>query len=156
MIQARAKLLLVLLLGACGEKNPPASSPVSPSPAVAVARWAEPAGDPNDIDDAPRSAGAPRSLYLDGPRTLGGGARAPEPPRYHGARIDLDVKAADIHEVCRLLADVGKVNIVVSDQVQGTVTIKMKGVPWDQALETILRAKGFRAERDGSVIMVLK
>ena len=50
----------------------------------------------------------------------------------------------------------GKVNIVVSDDVKGTVTIKMKGVPWDQALDTIVRAKGYRTERDGSVILVLR
>lgn len=58
--------------------------------------------------------------------------------------------------MCRLIAEVGHVNIVVTDQVQGTVTIRMKGVPWDQALETILRAKGYRAERDGNVITVTK
>ena len=66
------------------------------------------------------------------------------------------MKGADLHEVCRLIADVGRVNIVVSDEVRGTVTVKMKGVPWDQALDTILRAKGYRAERDGSVILVTR
>ena len=164
MIQARAKIFFVLLASACGEKNPPPSSPVSPGPSAVVARAPAPAGDPHegpapserDEDDESPSASPSRSLYRMEPRTIGGGASAPQAPRYHGAPIDLDVKGAELVEVCRLIADVGKVNIVVSDQVQGTVTIKMKRVPWDQALDTILRAKGFRAERDGSVIMVVK
>ncbi len=108
------------------------------------------------MDEEPERASPSRSLYVTGPRTIGGGEHSSERPRYHGARIDLDVKGADLHEVCRLIADVGKVNIVVSDDVKGTVTIKMKGVPWDQALDTILRAKGYRTERDGSVILVLR
>ena len=88
-------------------------------------------------------------------KTLGeapysGGAKK----KYVGRRIDLDVVNADLHEVCRLLAEVGKIDIVVADDVKGAVTIKMKHVPWDQALDAILRAKGYAAERDGGVVTV--
>lgn len=79
----------------------------------------------------------------------------PAKPRTWSSRtIDLDVKGADIHDVCRLLADVGKANIVVADDVHGSVTVKMKHVPWDQALDAILRTMGFVSERDGDVILV--
>jgi hypothetical protein len=74
--------------------------------------------------------------------------------RYHGARIDLDVKGADLQDVFRLIADVGKVNIVVSGDVAGTITLKLKGVPWDLALDVVAKAKNLSLERDGNVIIV--
>jgi type IV pilus assembly protein PilQ len=79
----------------------------------------------------------------------------PEPvPVAHGRPIDLDVHDADIREVCRLLADVGKVNVVVADGVAGTVTVRLRRVPWDEALDAILAAKGLVAHRQGSVVIV--
>jgi type IV pilus assembly protein PilQ len=82
-------------------------------------------------------------------RTLGAGRR-----RYSGRRIDLDFKGADIHNILRLLSDVGQVNIVTSDDVKGEVTIKMRNVPWDQALDVILRAKMLGQVREGNLIRV--
>lgn len=78
------------------------------------------------------------------------------PPKktYSTRLIDLDVEGADLHDVCRLLAEVGKVNIVVADDVKGSVTLVLKRVPWDRALEVILRAKGYASERDGNIILV--
>ena len=74
--------------------------------------------------------------------------------RYIGRRIDLDFKDADIHNILRLLSDVGSVNVVTSDKVSGRVTIRMKNVPWDQALDVILRAKGLGQVREGNLIRV--
>jgi type IV pilus assembly protein PilQ len=74
--------------------------------------------------------------------------------RYRGRRIDLDFNNADIHNILRLLAEVGGVNIVTSDDVTGTVTIRMRNVPWDQALEVILQAKGLGMVRRGNLIRV--
>src|SRR6185369_13007158 len=74
--------------------------------------------------------------------------------RYTGRRIDLDLKDASVHEVLRLLSDVGRVNIVTADNVTGSVTIKMRNVPWDQALETVLQAKGLEMVRQGNMIRV--
>ena len=148
----RENIPWLLFVVACGGKDPPPSSPVRPAPVASVAPMPESSGDVHEEEPQAPS----RSLYTTGPRTIGGGAATAERPRWHGAPIDLDVKGADLHEVCRLIADVGKVNIVVSDEVKGAVTIKMKGVPWDQALDTILRAKGYRTEKDGSVILVVK
>jgi type IV pilus assembly protein PilQ len=83
------------------------------------------------------------------------GVEASPKQKWSARTIDLDVKDADIHDVCRLLAEVGKTNIVVADDVHGSVTIRMKHVPWDQALEAILRAKGFDSMRDGNIILVV-
>ena len=74
--------------------------------------------------------------------------------RYTGRRIDLDFKGADIHNILRLLADVGQVNIVVADDVKGDVTIKMRDVPWDQALDVVLRSKGLGSVREGNLLRV--
>jgi type IV pilus assembly protein PilQ len=74
--------------------------------------------------------------------------------RYTGRRIDLDLKDADVHNVLRLLADVGRVNIVTADNVQGSVTIRMRNVPWDQALDVVLQAKGLGMVRQGNMIRV--
>ncbi len=74
--------------------------------------------------------------------------------KYSGRRIDLDLKDADIHNILRLLADVGKVNIVTADDVSGSITIRMRNVPWDQALDVVLQAKGLGMVRSGNLIRV--
>jgi len=73
---------------------------------------------------------------------------------YNGRRIDLDLKDADIHNILRLLADVGHVNIVTGDDVSGNVTIRMRNVPWDEALDVVLQAKGLGMQRAGNLIRV--
>ena len=64
------------------------------------------------------------------------------------------MKGADLQDVFRLISDVGKVNIVVAGEVTGTITLKLKNVPWDQALDVVARAKNLSLERDGNVIIV--
>ncbi|HSN99522.1 MAG TPA: type IV pilus secretin PilQ [Candidatus Nanopelagicales bacterium] len=81
-------------------------------------------------------------------------ALAGQQRRFTGRRIDLDLKDADIHNVLRLVSDVGRVNIVTADNVSGNVTIRMRNVPWDQALETVLQAKGLGMVRQGNMIRV--
>jgi type IV pilus assembly protein PilQ len=73
---------------------------------------------------------------------------------FNGRRIDLDLKDADIHNVLRLLADVGQVNVVTADNVSGSVTIRMRNVPWDQALDVVLQSKGLGMVRTGNMIRV--
>src|SRR5262245_9459413 len=82
------------------------------------------------------------------------GTIAPEAARYKGRRISLDFKDAEIQNVLRLLADVSKLNIVAAEDVKGRVTIKLRNVPWDQALDIILRAKGLDKTRNGNIIRV--
>jgi type IV pilus assembly protein PilQ len=74
--------------------------------------------------------------------------------RYNGRRIDIDLKDADIHNVLRLLADTGHVNVVTADDVTGTITIRMRNVPWDQVLDVVLQAKGLGMVRQGNLIRV--
>ncbi len=74
--------------------------------------------------------------------------------RFTGRRIDIDLRDADVHNVLRLLAEVGSVNIVTSDDVSGNVTIRMRNVPWDQALDVILAARSLGMQRQGNIIRV--
>ncbi|MBN2575944.1 MAG: type IV pilus secretin PilQ [Deltaproteobacteria bacterium] len=101
------------------------------------------------------SAAEPAASAPAGPR---GGAKSGRTAlgkkRYTGRRIDLDFKGADIHNILRLLADVGQVNVIVADDVRGEITIKMRDVPWDQALDVILRSKGLGSVREGNLLRV--
>jgi type IV pilus assembly protein PilQ len=74
---------------------------------------------------------------------------------YTGKKISLDFQAADIHSVLRILAAVGGTNIVASEQVKGTITMKFDDVPWDQALDTVLQVYNLRSEKIGNVIWVV-
>lgn len=71
-----------------------------------------------------------------------------------GSRITLDFKEADINTVLRVMSLKSKINIVAGPEVQGTVTIRLENVPWEKALEVVLRTYGYVYERDGNVIRV--
>ena len=77
-------------------------------------------------------------------------AREPREAR----RISLDVSKADVHDVLRMLADVGRLNLVTSDDVQGTVTLKLRNVPWGEALDVVLSSRGLGMERQGNILRV--
>lgn len=74
--------------------------------------------------------------------------------RFAGRRMSIDLQNADIHAVFRFIAEFADVNIVASDEVKGSVTVKLKEVPWDEALSAVLQAKGLAAQRLGHVIRV--
>lgn len=76
--------------------------------------------------------------------------------RYRGAVVDLDVKGADIHDVYRLLGDVGRVNIVLPDDVTGKVTLRLKRVPWDQVACTVAAVHQLAISVNGNVLLVTK
>jgi type II secretory pathway component HofQ len=76
------------------------------------------------------------------------------PPPSESKRIHLDVVRADLHDVLRMLADVGRLNLVVSEQVKGQVTLKLKNVPWREALDVVLASKGLGQEIQGNVLRV--
>jgi len=81
---------------------------------------------------------------------------APQAHGYSGRRITLDFHDIEVRNLLRLIADVSKKNIVVADDVQGKVTVSLRNVPWDQALDLVLRTKGLGKEEMGNVIRVAK
>ncbi len=75
---------------------------------------------------------------------------------HHGATLDLDVKEADLHDVFRLLAKTASVNLVVSDEVVGTVTLSLRHVAWQDAACAIAGLDHLRITVQHSIILVRK
>ena len=74
--------------------------------------------------------------------------------RYVGKKVSFEFKDIDIHNLLRVIAEVSKKNIVVADDVTGKITIRLRNVPWDQALDIILSSKGLGKEEVGDIIRV--
>ena len=68
--------------------------------------------------------------------------------------ISIDFQDADIRSVLRLMAEYGDISIVSSDEVKGNVTLSMKNVPWDQALDTILEVNSLTKKQTDNIITV--
>ncbi|HSE58012.1 MAG TPA: type IV pilus secretin PilQ [Nitrospiraceae bacterium] len=75
-------------------------------------------------------------------------------PRFVGRRISLDFQAAEISNVLRLIAEVSGFNIVVGEGVKSKVTMKLANVPWDQALDMLLRMNGLGMMKQGNIVWV--
>jgi len=76
------------------------------------------------------------------------------PPEYSGNRVTFNFQDIPTRSVLQLIADVSDLNIVVADSVSGNVTLRLINVPWDQALDIVLQAKGLDKRRNGNVIWV--
>jgi type IV pilus assembly protein PilQ len=89
-------------------------------------------------------------------------AAKPEPRRVSrvegslsaGEPISLDLKDADLKDVLRTFAELARLNIVIDPEVKGSVTVRLDDVPWDQALDVILRVNGLGYVLEGNVLRV--
>ncbi len=73
---------------------------------------------------------------------------------YEGDRLSLNFQDIEVRAVLQVLADFTNMNLVASDSVQGNITLRLKNVPWDQALDIILKTKGLAMRQTGNIIMV--
>jgi type IV pilus assembly protein PilQ len=73
---------------------------------------------------------------------------------YTGERLSLNFQDIPVRAVLQLIADFTGLNVVVSDSVDGNLTLRLKNVPWDQALDIILKAKGLSKRESGNVMLV--
>lgn len=71
-----------------------------------------------------------------------------------GEPISLDLKDADLKDVLRTFAELARINIVIDPEVKGSVTVRLKDVPWDQALDVILQVNGLGYVLEGNVLRV--
>jgi len=71
-----------------------------------------------------------------------------------GEKISLNFQDIEIRAVLQLIADFTELNLVASDTVGGSITLRLQNVPWDQALEIVLKAKGLDQRREGNVLLV--
>jgi type IV pilus assembly protein PilQ len=94
-----------------------------------------------EINPAAETTGADSSLFS-------------ESKEYEGQRLTLNFQDIETRAVLQLLAETSGKNIVVSDTVQGNVTLRLRNVPWDQALDIVMTTKGLDMRQNGNVIMV--
>ncbi|MCM5704162.1 type IV pilus secretin PilQ [Larsenimonas salina] len=96
-----------------------------------------------------------RAVFLEiGPADSGSAPLERGSERDGGPRVTLNFSSINVREALSLLAEEGGVNLVVSDSVQGSVTLNLQNVPWQQALDIILKSKGLSSRQDGNVLMV--
>ena len=73
---------------------------------------------------------------------------------YQGEPLSLNFQDVEVRSVLQVLADYAGINLVASDDVQGNVTLRLQDVPWDQALDLVLRSKGLAQRQEGNVLLV--
>ncbi|OGA41290.1 MAG: secretin [Betaproteobacteria bacterium RIFCSPLOWO2_12_FULL_68_19] len=74
--------------------------------------------------------------------------------RYTGEKLSLNFQNVEVRAVLNVIADFTDLNIITSDTVTGNITLRLKDVPWDQALEIILQTRGLDSRRNGNVIWI--
>jgi len=74
--------------------------------------------------------------------------------RYTGEPISLDLKDADIRDVLLTFSRLARLNMVIDPDVKGSVTVRLEDVPWDQALEVILKVNGLGYVLEGNIVRV--
>ena len=137
--------------------------PPAPAPATAAAPVAAPVAAlvAPVAAAAPKRAPAPRvEEELAAPRSDEMMTEIPVTERtvpkkvYRGRRVTLEFSDADIRKIFQLIAEVSNLNFLIADDVSGTITIKLVNVPWDQALDVILDAKGLGMQREGNIVQI--
>ncbi len=73
---------------------------------------------------------------------------------FSGEKLSLNFQDIEVRSVLQLIADFTGINVVVSDTVRGSLTLRLKNVPWDQALDIILKTKGLAMRQTGTVMLV--
>jgi type IV pilus secretin PilQ/predicted competence protein len=136
-------------LAALRTDNEPAVDPLAaPANLTSVPILTAPAPVAAPAGDADPQLGQGESFE---PRTVGPGEK-----KYTGHPISLDFKDGDLQDIFRLFADISGLNVVVNPGVAGKVTLKLNEVPWDQALDLILKTNGLGYTLEDNVIRIAR
>jgi len=138
------------------------SGPTKPAAPRPVATMAQAQAPPAVVfappPAAPAQAAAPPPAQTPPPATPAPGTQTtqigPSAPRYTGHPVSLDFQGADLRAVLRTFAEISGLNIVIDPTIQGTVDVSLRDVPWDQALDIILRANKLGYVIDGTIVRV--
>ena len=139
------------------EVNPPAPQPSEVPPYEAPLAPVESAEIPSLLEAAPApSAPVAPAPVAKAPAKPAPGVILEEPakPHFTGRKMDIEFREGEIVDALRVIADVAKLNIVAGEDVKGKVTMKLVNVPWDQALELILKTNNLGMERLGNIIRI--
>ena len=104
---------------------------------------------PRGRPDANRAVGAVSSAVASGAQSSAFGAQ-----RYTGRPVTFNFQDVPVRTVLQLIAEESNLNIVAADTVQGNVTLRLVNVPWDQALDLVLQARGLDKRQNGNVVWV--
>jgi len=133
---------------------PPPATPVPPpaTPVPPPATPVPPPAAPVQVQQPPAAAvqQPPAAAPPSAPQPQAGSAQK----QYIGAPISLDFAGADIRAVLRVFSETSGLNIIIDPKVQGTVDVALRDVPWDQALEIILKSAGLGYVIDGNVVRI--
>ena len=144
--------------------TPASAQPQLQATAAPAAAAAPPTAPSSQLRQAPapqaRTQAAPAQAPAQTPArpapTVQGSTRGDQPRQYTGDPLSLDLDGVDLRAVLRTLADVSGLNMVIDPDVQGSVDIKLTDVPWDQALDVILRGNGLDYSVDGTIVRISK
>src|SRR5258706_13758730 len=75
-------------------------------------------------------------------------------PGYAGDKLSLKFQNVEVRSVLQVIADFTGLNIITSDTVQGNLTLRLKDIPWDQALDIIMQTKGLDMRKNGNVVLI--
>ncbi|MGE3276111.1 MAG: type IV pilus secretin PilQ [Vicinamibacterales bacterium] len=120
---------------------PPAAGPAASAPAMAATTATPPAS-------APPPAAPPVAVVA------AQAAQGPASPRFTGSPVTLDFQGADLRAVLRTFAEISGLNIVIDPTIDGTVDVSLREVPWDQALDIILKANKLGYTVDGTIVRI--
>ena len=138
-----------LAVAASGREGGPVAPPAAPAPAEVAVVPAPPA--PTAAAAFVREGGQATS----GLATLQAGPNAQGQRTFTGDPITLDFQSADLRAVLRTFAEISGLNIVIDPSIQGTVDVSLRDVPWDQALDIILRANKLGYSVDGTIVRIV-
>jgi type IV pilus assembly protein PilQ len=146
--QAKA---VATLAGPTKPAAPPPVAKMAQAPAPPAAVFAPPPAAPAQTAAPPPAQTPPPATPAPGTQTTQIG---PNAPRYTGHPVSLDFQGADLRAVLRTFAEISGLNIVIDPTIQGTVDVSLRDVPWDQALDIILRANKLGYVVDGTIVRV--
>lgn len=107
------------------------------------------------VEIVPRASGESRAVgATSATATVAGNAQASGTAAYRGKPVTFNFQDVPVRTVLQVIAEESNLNIVAADTVQGNMTLRLINVPWDQALDIVLQAKGLDKRRSGSVIWV--
>jgi type IV pilus assembly protein PilQ len=135
--------------------NPVVSAPVAPRTPAAISPLApapQQAAVPPVV--APATPVPPAAQQAAGGQAASAPGVPQNPQRYTGHPVSLDFSGADLRSVLRTFAEISGLNIVIDPTIQGTVDVSLRDVPWDQALDIILRANRLGYSVDGTIVRI--
>jgi type IV pilus assembly protein PilQ len=143
------------------ERSAPKTQPLPALPVASVPRSTDiaskiaPKASSPEREPLPVLLAAPNSAPVAVmPATLNAANAANTETRYTGEKISLNFQNIEVRAVLQIIADFTNFNVVTSDGVTGAVTLRLKDVPWDQALDIVMQARGLGMRKNGAVLWI--